>query len=267
VEVNIMKISSLSTCMLIASAATSKNQAEAGLPSGRFIAPVARGLATGAISTGIKNIVSGLQRELNENVCVESFDFNSSGASQNNTQRSPSVVVKKSVRNFRLNFASNAMASACVDKLLGATTNEVMKNMQKLALPIACMGVTQEVLGNVSIPPQLRDTISYCAFFAVSAAQSKAPVSTGLGITGFLAGASLVKHVGCNRGASANQGVSASAASGFMDPGSGKTIGNATANSDDDYIRLRYGLKPGEKFWAGPDGSIFVPVTTTGTVQ
>lgn len=253
--------------MLIASVATSKNQAEAGLPSGRFIAPVARGLATGAISTGIKKIVSGLQRELNENVGVESFDFNSSGADQNKTQSSPSAIVKKSIRNFRLNFASNAMASACVDKLLGATTNEVMKNMQKLALPIACMGVTQEVLGNVRIPPQLRDTISYCAFFAVSAAQSKAPVSTGLGITGFLAGASLVKHVGCNRGASANQGVSASAASGFMDPALGTNPDSATTDSYDNCIRQRYGLKPDEKLWAGPDGSIFVPVTTPGTVQ
>lgn len=257
-----MKISSLSTCLFVASAATSKNQAEAGLPSGRFAAPVARGLLTGAISAGVKNIVSGLQREVNEDARVESLDLNFSENGQYKTRRSPSAIVKKAMRNFPVNFGSNAIATACVDKMRGVTRKEAVKNLQQLALPVACMGITQEVLSDVQIPRQLKEILSYGAFLAGGVAQGKAPVSSGLAISGFVAGASLLKSFGKNGGAIDTQGVSESAASGFMAPKSSKTSDGAAAGSYDDYIRKRYGLKEDEKFWTGPDGSIFVPLST-----
>lgn len=255
-----MKISPFSTCMLIATLATSKNQAEAGLPSGQLAASVTRGLATGAISTGIKNIVSGLRHEVHDDACFVSFDLNSLPDGQYKTQRLPSAIVKKAMRDFHVNFGSNAMATACIDKVLGVTKNNAIRNLQQLALPVICSGVAQEVLSEVQIPRQLKEAISYCAFFAGSVAQGKAAVTSGFGIAGFFAGSSLVKHLGRNREASANQGVSVAAASGFMAIGSCKKTDSATAESYNNYIRQRYGLKPGEKFWAGPDGSIFVPV-------
>jgi hypothetical protein len=255
-----MKISPLSTCVLITAVATSKNQAEAGLPSRRLITPIARGLATGAISTGIKHIVSGLVQQVNDDTRVESLNLNSPGDVQSKPQRSPSAIVKNAMRDFQLNFGSNAIATACVDKVLGVAKTNAIEDLQQQAFPFVCMGVTQEVLREVKIPQQLKNTISYCAFYAGSVAQGKAPVATGLGIAGYLAGSSLVNHFGRNRNAIANDGVSAAAASGFMARDSGKTPDIATADSYDNYIRQRYGLKPDEKFWAGPDGSIFVPV-------
>lgn len=259
-----MKISPLSTLMLIASAATSKNQAEAGLPVGKFAVPFSRGLCTGAISTGIKNIVSGLHRATKEDVCI-----------QNKTRHSPSVMVKKAIQNFPVNFASNAVATACVDKMFGVTKRQAVKNLQQLALPVACMGITQEILSEVVMPRPAKNALAYCAFLAGGVAQGKAPVSTGLAISGFVAGASIVKSFGNNGGANtidsrkntlnksmSTQGVSASAASGFMAPESSKTSDGAAVGSYDDFIRNRYGLKEGEKFWTGPDGSIFVPLPT-----
>lgn len=270
-----MKISPLSTALLVASAATSKNHAEAGLPSGQFVAPVSRGLLTGVISTGIKNIVSGLHRATKGDVCIENSDLNPVDNIQNRTRHSPSLIVKKTIRNFPINFGSNAVATACVDNMFGVTKRETVKSLKQLALPVACMGVTQEILNEVRIPRQLKDTLSYCAFLAGGVAQGKAPVSTGLAISGFVAGALLVKSLGNNGGATtigskkntlnksmSTQGVSESAAGGFMAPESSKSSDGAAPGSYDDYIRKRYGLKEGEKFWTGPDGSIFLPITT-----
>lgn len=208
-----MKINPLPTLLLIASAATSKNQVEAGSPLGKFVAPVSRGFLTGAISTGVKNIVSGLRAAVHENASTEHADLDTVENSQIN------------IRHFPVNFGSNAVATAYVDKIFGVTKN--------------------------------------------------ATVSTGLAISGFAAGASLVRSFGNNGRAKAidskknvsneslsTPGVSASAASGFMAPESSKTSDGAAAGSYDDYLRKKYGMKEGEKFWEGPDGSIFVPLPT-----
>lgn len=270
-----MKISPLPTLLLVASAATSKNQVEAGLPLGKFVAPVSRGLLTGAISAGVKNIASGLRIATHDNSSIENTNPNLVENSQINIRHSIQVKVKKAIRNFPLNFSSNAVATVYVDKIFGVTKKATVKNLKQLALPIACMGITQEMLSDVQVPRQLKDALSYGAFLAGGVAQGKAPVSTGLAISGFVAGASLVKSFGNRGGAKAinsqknasneslsTQGVSASAASGFMAPASSKTSDGAAAGSYDDYIRKRYGMKAGEKFWEGPDGSIFVPLPT-----
>lgn len=270
-----MKINPLPTLLLIASAATSKNQVEAGSPLGKFVAPVSRGFLTGAISTGVKNIVSGLRSAVHENASIEYADLNSVENSQINIRHSTPVKVKKAIRNFPGNFGSNAVATAYVDKIFGVTKKATVKNLRQLILPVACTGIIQEVLSEVPIPRQLKDTLSYCAFLAGSVAQGKAPVSTGLAISGFAAGASIVRSFGNNGGAKAidskknvsneslsTPGVSASAASGFMAPESSKTSDGAAAGSYDDYLRKKYGMKEGEKFWEGPDGSIFVPLPT-----
>lgn len=268
-----MKISPLPTLLLVASAATSRNQVEARLPAGKFIAPVSRGLLTGVISTSVKNIVSGLLASTNNNTSIENTNPNPVKNSQINIRHSTQVKVKKAIRNFPLNFSSNAVATVYVDKIFGVTKKATVKNLKQLALPIACMGITQEMLSDVQVPRRLKEVLSCGAFFAGGVVQGKAPASTGLAIAGVVAGASLVKSFGNRGGVKAidsqknasneslsTPGVSASAASGFMAPASSKTSDGAAAGSYDDYIRKRYGMKAGEKFWEGPDGSIFVPL-------
>ena len=141
-----MKISPLSKCMLVACVATSKNQAEARLLPGGIGLSVSRGLVTGAISTSVKNIVSGLQGQFHEDTPVEQSKLKASDDSQNNGQRSPSAIVEKALRKFPLNFGSHVVATASVDRIFGVTKRGSIKNLQQLALPIVCMGITQEIL-------------------------------------------------------------------------------------------------------------------------
>lgn len=267
-----MKISPLFTGLLLASATTSKNQAEAGLPLGQFAAPVSRGALTGAICVGVKNIVSGLHKAIHQDVRIQDIDLNFEDNSQHNTRHSPADIVKKAIQNFPVNFSSNAVATTYVDIIFGVAQTGTIKNLQQLVLPVACMGMTQEILSEAPMPQQSKDALAYCASLVGALIQGKEPVATGLTISGFVAGVSLAKSFGNKGGANtrdlqkntlnkskSNPGVSASAASGFMAPQSSKTPDRAAAAGYDNYIRERYGLKEGENFWTGPDGSTFLP--------
>lgn len=256
-----MKASSIITATLLASATTSRNQVEAGLPPVNFAGPVSRGLCTGAISSGVRNIVNGWQEAFNQ------------GHPTNSTQTQSPGIVRKAICNFPVSFTSNAVATAYVDRLFSISKKATVKNVAQLALPIASMELARGALDKSSMPKPVKESLAAGAFFAGAVAQGKAPVATALSISGFMAGASVVKSIS-NRQVDKPQtdlqettetskvvsGLAASATSGFMAPASSKVSDKSTVKSYDDYIRRRYGMKEGEKFWMGPDGSIFVPI-------
>lgn len=266
-----MKISTVFTGALIASAATSRNQSEARLPSARFSVPVSRGLCTGALSTGVKNIVNGWKDAFDTGAAAHNqtvVDVELSSASNTNS----SGVVRKAMRNFPLSFGSNAVATTYVDRLFSVPRKATVKNIAQLALPIASMELTKEVLSETRIPKPAKEALAVGAFWAGAIAQGKAPVTTALSVSGFVAGASMTKaysnrpkqkqgvKVDLQSQPVDSVGVSASAASGFMSPASSRSSDQSSPASYDDYIRQRYRLKEDAKFWEGPDGSVFVPL-------
>jgi hypothetical protein len=243
-----MKISHISTGLLLASAATtSKNQAEAGLPMNQFAAG-ARGLCTGAISAGVKNIFLGIQAA-------------AEGSPQNQVQTQPSNLATKALKNFPVSFGATAVATTLVDKLFAVPPATSVNHVQQLALPIASMVITKEILSHSEMPPQVKEALSYGAFWGGRLVQGKNPVTSAVAISGFAAGASLIKSLSNNTSQANSVGVSKSAASGFMAPDSSKGSEKASVESYDRYIKERYGMNQDDKFWGGPDGSLFIPIS------
>lgn len=268
-----MKVSQVFTGLLIASVTTSKNQAEAGLTVDKFVAG-SRGVCTGAISTGVRNIISGLY-EAKEGASTEYLKSKNVEASQNKTQHCASSIAKKAMRHFPISFGATAVATIGVDKLFGVTRKANVKNIKQLALPIASMGITKEILRDTGIPQQAKDALAYSAFWAGRLAQGKDPLTAAVTVSGFAAGASLLKSFGnaiantsdlqqnTSNESITTQGVSTSAASGFMAPESCEASDKAAVDNDsyDNYIKERYRINKEDHFYPAPDGSLFVPIS------
>lgn len=265
-----MKIGPVLTGVLVASASSSHSQAEAKLPFGKGGIPLSRGLCTGAISSGVKSLVADLQAAYEEGQTQEIDQ--PLGDIQNSTRVEGKGVIRRAAKNFPLSFSANAVATTYVDKLFCVSKKATVKNIVQLALPIASMELTREALTEAKIPKAAKEALSISAFWAGAMVQGKAPVTSALSITGFVAGASLSKSIRARWHSKADEdhllakdskptpGVSASAVSGFLSPAASETKNKAAPASYDDFIRQRYGMKEGEKFWMGPDGSVFVPI-------
>jgi hypothetical protein len=259
-----MKVNLFLTGVLCASAAGSRSQVEAKSPVNHFSAPLTRGMTNGAICTGVKNIFTGILDASKAGVPSQS-SFSRKTETLVTTQRdSPASMAARAIKGFPLSFAANVVSTSFVDRLFAVPREVRHQNLKNLALPIAAMAVAKEVLSDAPLPPQVKEVLAYGAFCAGNIAQGKDPLRTVITVTGFAVGAKAVQnHLAAAKAATqkpSEQGVSASAVSGFMAPSSRKTSDNASARSYDDFIRQRYGIKEGVKFWEGPDGSIFVPL-------
>jgi hypothetical protein len=252
-----MKTSQIFTAgLFLASAATSKNQVEARLPIDKGVAAV-RGASTGAIAAVVKNIASGLSEAAKGGASTENKKPKDVAASQDKTQDDPLRSAKNAIKNFPVGFGANTVATAFVDKAFGTPKN-TPKNIQELLLPMLSMGVTKELLKDAGIPQTAKEALAYGAFWGMKVVQGKGPLTSGLAVSGYAAGAKLVTSLGNDSNESKS---TAAALSGSMAPESSKELDKAGAGSCDDYIRGRYGMKEREKFWTGPDGSIFCPIS------
>lgn len=237
-----MKTSNLLGGALLASSLGTHNQVDA-----KAWHAAARGACNGAVSTAVKNIAGALQE-------------NKTNAPEEHSQSLLPQIGHKAARAFPVSFCSNAISTAVLDRLFKVSIADTVKNMDELVLPVACSEIAKELLSDVKMSPHAKAGLAYGAFWAGRLAQGKDPVKSAIAVSGFAAGATLVKSLS-HQSRAQTQGLYSSAVSGFISPDTQSASDASHPKSRDDFIRERYNLQPHDKIWEGPDGSLFLPAS------
>lgn len=246
----LMNIKQALAGMLLLSAATSQKKVGATAQIGLDVV-ASRGFCTGMICAGIK----GMTPHIKDASSITETDKNETAGKHNFVSK----ITKGALNNFPLDFGANAIATTYVDRLFGTKTQTV-SNIKSLALPIATMEVTKEIIKDANIPPIAKSAIIYGGFWAGRMSQGKSPLTTAVAVGGFAAGASFIKSVNNKAKVNSddkhrtepkpekNKGLYVSAVTGFM-PSSVRKLSDNAKDSAEDQLKERIGVLKEAKLW------------------
>ncbi|MDX1670089.1 MAG: hypothetical protein R3194_11770 [Limnobacter sp.] len=229
---------------------------------------VQRGLGTGFLSEVAKQGFgsgSNASKANQQSLDLIADDFPDIQFSESGKEMSQ---LRRSVRTIACNLAANSLGMVGVGRLTGERLSVTRSKAGQLILPLTSMELTNRVLEHSNLPPVVKKTLAYSAFWATGVAQGKEALSHSASVAAFVAGSSAVRWVASRVAVSspaqsekgASSGVVRQSASGFLNPNSSRIASKADSASRDSFIRSQYHLTENQTLWEGPDGSVFLPL-------